>query len=106
MLIILAQREFKFLQIKVQVFFKGEINAKIGWGHLDKISQEPIGQKSSDLHKSFLTSSSVVKWGHNWKKTFYIGRNLPLFQSKVDGLMQIILAGSRVHAAHHICRIL
>jgi hypothetical protein len=35
--IILEQREFKFVQIKVQVLFKGEIdfkNVKIGWGHL------------------------------------------------------------------------
>jgi hypothetical protein len=27
--------EFKFVQIKGQVFFKGEIIAKVGWGHLN-----------------------------------------------------------------------
>jgi hypothetical protein len=29
--IILGQREFKFVQIKGQVFFKGEIIIKMGW---------------------------------------------------------------------------
>jgi hypothetical protein len=35
--ILLAEREFKFVQIKGQVLFKGEIIAKIVWGHFKEI---------------------------------------------------------------------
>jgi hypothetical protein len=47
--IILAYKEIKFVQIKGQVHFKGEIIAKIGCGHLKRFSQEPQSQKSSDF---------------------------------------------------------
>jgi hypothetical protein len=47
--------EFKFIQIKGQVLFKGEIITKMGWGHLKILfsrTTEPIftrlvGHKSS-----------------------------------------------------------
>jgi hypothetical protein len=45
--------------MKGHILFTGEINAKIGWGHLKSSGNEPLSQKSSDLHESFLTQCRI-----------------------------------------------
>jgi hypothetical protein len=75
---ILGWREFKYVQIRGQVTFKEDIIT-----NMEKPSQEPLDQKSSILHESFLTRYKIIKssllkswpsgvrWDHNRGNSFY-----------------------------------
>jgi hypothetical protein len=52
MQIIIALREYKFIQIKDQVLIKGEIITKIGWSYYKNLI-------SQDLHEIFLTQRTI-----------------------------------------------
>jgi hypothetical protein len=56
--------------------------AKMGWGHLKSSPREPLGQKSSGLHESFLTLCKLkfapeVCKGHNMEIYFYMLTSSP-----------------------------
>jgi hypothetical protein len=66
----------KFVQIKGQVLFKGEIITKMGWGHLKIFFSRIAGPKKLKFTRKL--SDILVKimapgvgWGHNRGNCFY-----------------------------------